>query len=360
MGRLELPNVCLKRGRPYFRRKVAGRDTYVALPALDSPDFAAAYQMLAKPDTERAKPAPRSVAALVEKFRSSAEFRQTRPSTRANRQRYLDLIAREHGHRSVSGMRPYHLYTIRDAHSDYPGRANNLIAVWRLLMAYAARLDWRADNPASGIGALKLGEHEPWPAELIEVALEVATPMTRLAIVTGLCSGQRISDAIRMQHGWHDGEIMQFEQRKTGAVVAIPMHPLWLEEVSRLPRRSTTLLYDRFGRPFQSTGTLQARIRDVMAHKRVRDTIEDLFIAGRIEEDATFSFHGLRKNACCALLECGANESEVGAILGMSPEMVRHYGKRKRVLMIARGAAQRIAGGNILSMPGGTQKNAAR
>jgi hypothetical protein len=36
-------------------------------------------------------------------------------------------------------------------------------------------------------------------------ALAAAAPMLRLAIVTGLCSGQRISDAILMQHGWHDG-----------------------------------------------------------------------------------------------------------------------------------------------------------
>jgi hypothetical protein len=40
------------------------------------------------------------------------------------------------------------------------------------------------------------------------------------------------------------------------------------------------------------------------------------------------------------------------AILGMSSAMVRHYGKGARESMIARGAANRIAGGNIILIAG--------
>jgi hypothetical protein len=96
--------------------------------------------------------------------------------------------------------------------------------------------DWRGDNPAAGIKALKLGEREPWPANVLEKALAAATPMTRLAIVTGLCSGARIGDAIRMQHGWHDGAMMEFVTSKNKADVAVPMHPLWLAEIAAMPR----------------------------------------------------------------------------------------------------------------------------
>jgi len=39
-----------------------------------------------------------------------------------------------------------------------------------------------------------------------------------------------------------------------------------------------------------------------------------------------------------------------GEILGMSPETVRHYGKRARALMIARGAAERVTGGKIVPL----------
>jgi hypothetical protein len=48
-----------------------------------------------------------------------------------------------------------------------------------------------------------------------------------------------------------------------------------------------------------------------------------------------------------ALLECSLNDSEVNEILGMSPGMLRHYGKRALVLIIARGASERVTTGYV-------------
>jgi hypothetical protein len=58
----------------------------------------------------------------------------------------------------------------------------------------------------------------------------------------------------------------------------------------------------------------------------------------------------LRKNACCYLAELGLNDSEIGAIVGMTPQIVRHYTKRARALMIARSVADRVTGGDVLQM----------
>jgi len=149
---------------------------------------------------------------------------------------------------------------------------------------------------------------------------------------------------------------MELRHKKTKVQVAIPMHPLWLDELDRLPRRAVTLLYDRAGKPFGTTGAIQARLRDLMASKAVAEVINDLKARETIAQDASFSFHGLRKNACCYLLELGLSDTEVGSILGMSPEMVRHYGKRMRALMVARGAASRVVAGKILSIRPGKIK----
>lgn len=174
--------------------------------------------------------------------------------------------------------------------------------------------------------------------------------MTRLAIVTGLCSGQRVSDCIRMQYGWIEDGIMELAQQKTGKLVAIPMHPFWLAELRQLPRKATTLLYERSGAPFNTTGAIQKRLRDLMASPAVSEVHADLVARELITADATFTYHGLRKNACCYLLELGLSDTETGSILGMSSDMVRHYGKRARALMIARGAAERVNGGNIVPL----------
>lgn len=359
MGRLSLKNVSERKGLLYFRRKVGGKDTYIRLPAIDHPDFMAEYDQLSRPDKQRPRPARGTLAALVEAYRGSVDFKAKSLKTQQNQVRYLDMIASENGHRTVAGIRPSHIYTMRDKLADTPGKANNFLSVFRSLMTHATRIDLRADNPATGVPILAIGEHDPWPADLLRVAIETATPMTRLAIVTGLCSGQRIGDCIRMQYGWISGGIMEFTQQKVrrdGATkdVAVPMHPFWLEELARLPRRSVTLLYERTGAPFKTTAAVQERLRALMAQDDVREIHADLVAREVVGEGATFTFHGLRKNACCYLVELGLSDTEVGGILGMSPEMVRHYSKRARALMIAKGAADRVTGGKITPLKGAT------
>lgn len=103
-------------------------------------------------------------------------------------------------------------------------------------------------------------------------------------------------------------------------------------------------------RPLQTTAALQKRLRVLMAKEAIQQVHADLVSRELIGEDSTFTFHGLRKNACCYLLKRGRNDNEVGEILGMSPEMVRHYGKRARALMVARGAADRMNGGSVVTL----------
>lgn len=360
MGRLALKNVSERppgSGKLYFRRKIAGKDTYIRMPAATDPDFAAEYERLAAPEAIVEGPKRGTIGWLVVDYRNSPEWRAKSVKTRENQGRYLQLIADVHGHRTVSGVRPVAVFKMRDAYEETPGKANVWLSVFGSLMRHAIKLGQRDDNPADKVPILKTGEHEPWPADLLRVCLTVATPMTRLAIVTGLCSGQRIGDCRRMQWGWIEAGIMEFDQEKVrrGGIikhVAVPMHPFWIEELDRLERRAVTLLYDRTGRPFSGTAALQERLRDLMDQPAVREVLADLIAREVIAEGATFTFHGLRKNACCYLIECGLNDSEIGEILGMSPEMVRHYGKRARALMVARGAAERMTGGKIVSIAG--------
>lgn len=338
MGQLQMKNVQQKGGRLYYRRKSNGEDSYTRLPSFDHPDFARAYAAAAHTAT-RAGPIRGSFAALVAAYRASPEFRSIpSPRTRANYSRYLDQIAADIGHRSVSGLRASHVRTMRDAMQDKPGKANNWLNVLKTLLNYAAVNDWRPDNPAAPVKTLRIGQWEPWPGDVIERALAAASPTTRLAVITGLCSGARIGDAIRMQHNWHDGRIMEFTASKNKADVAVPMHPLWLAEIAKVEKRSTTILYDRMGRPFKNAKAIEERMRDLMA---------------TIGETRQFVFHGLRKNAACYLAEMGLNDSEIGAIVGMTPATVRHYTKRSRAYMVACGVAERVTRGDVLPIKGG-------
>jgi hypothetical protein len=161
--------------------------------------------------------------------------------------------------------------------------------------------------------------------------------MLRLAIVTGLCSGQRLSDVIRMQHGWHNGKTMEIRSKKTETDAAVPMHPIWLAEIAKVPRKSVTLLYDRFGKPFSGTDRIQERLRRLMHTMGYLDDQKQLL----------YTFHGLGKNSCCYLTELGLSDTEISAVVVKTPETVRHYAKRARVLMIAQGASERVFVGRI-------------
>lgn len=353
MGRLALRNVCEKQGRLYFRRKVDGKDFYHRLPAFDDPEFSERYRELSAPERQRQMARPGSIGALVRDYRKASEFTAIASNkTRRNTLYYLELIDKDHGHRSVSGCKRADVKKMRDQFAATPGKANNWLAIFKKLMSYAADNGWRDDNPASGISLLRTGEHEPWPSEVIEAAIAHASPMMRLAIITGLCSGARVSDVIRMQHDWHDGKIMQFRTVKAvgkkgrGVNVAVPMHPLWLDEIRTVPVQGPTVLYDRSGKPFSEPKAIQERMRRLMA------AIGSPTYSSN-GKNRLYSFHGLRKNAACYLAELGLNDSEIGSICGMTPDTVRHYTKRARSLMVAQKVAAKIARGDVLPSKGG-------
>ncbi|WP_244552312.1 hypothetical protein [Allosphingosinicella indica] len=343
----DIPGVCQKKGITYRRFRVKlpdGRwgDHYVRLPDPSDPRFAEALARVNATREPRQAALPGTMGALVVEARPIIAARKMADSTRRDWHYYLGLFEAEHGSRLVADLRKSHIFRLRDRMAETPGKANAYVSKLRALLDIAVERDWIAVNPADGIPRLALGEYEPWPADVLEAALDAASPMLRLAIVTGLCSGQRLSDVIRMQHGWHDGAIMELRHRKTAAYAAVPMHPLWLAEIAKLPKKSVTLLYDRSGKPFADTDRLQASIRRLMHGLGYVDDAGQLL----------YTFHGLGKNACCYLTELGLSDGQISAITGKTPETVRHYAKRARVLMVAKSAARRVVTGRIGGLVG--------
>nr|GLK22145.1 hypothetical protein GCM10017606_29730 [Microbacterium terregens] len=353
---MNIAGVVQKKGQTYRRfriRQPDGRykDHYVKLPDPSHPDFSAALERVnARPE---ARPGPRagSMRALAIEFRAALAAGWTKKrkkagakalaaSTRANYLRYVDMIEVAHGDELVANLRRANVYKLRDNMAATPGKANNWLNVLTIMLEYACERDWITTNPAAGISKLAIGEHEPWPRHVLEDALEKASPMLRLAIVSGLCSGQRVSDVIRIQHGWLRGGILELSQVKTAVGVAVPVHPWWREEIDKVEKRSITLLYDRAGKPFASEDRIQERIRRLM---------HDL---GYVDDEGQllYTFHGLRKNAACYMAELGLSDTEIGSVCGMSPDTVRHYTKRARAYVIARKVAGVLAAANVTQM----------
>jgi hypothetical protein len=350
-----IPGVCQKGGSTYRRFRVRlpdGRwgDQYVKLPDPSDPRFAAELARVNGKVVPRARPETGTVAALIAEMRPVLAKRPMAATTRGAWAYYLDLIGAQHGHRQVRDLERSHCYTIRDSMADNPGKSNNYMSKFKALLEFGAERGWIASNPAAGIPLLETGEHAPWPGHVLREALEKAEPMLRLAIITGLCSGQRISDAILMQHGWHDGRIMRLRSKKTDTGAVIPMHPLWVAEIAAMPRKSVTLLYDRSGKPFRDTDRIQARLRRLMRS------------LGHVDErgQALYTYHGLSKNACCYLTELDLSDETIGAIVGKTAETVRHYAKEARRWMLAERAAAAVIAGRIEGLVGKPTPNVGK
>jgi hypothetical protein len=84
---------------------------------------------------------------------------------------------------------------------------------------------------------------------------------------------------------------------------------------------------------------------DVEAAAREEADNPDKAVAMKRLREHRIVFHGLRKNAVNMLLEVGCTEDEVGAIVGMSPAMVRHYAKEVRRRHLAINAMKKLETG---------------
>jgi len=365
MGRINVTGVCQKGGATYrrFKVKIDGRwkDQYVKLPHPDSPQFAAELARVNGKAPERGQALPGTIAALIAEYRPHLDKRTMAEATRRDWNYYLGLIEAKLGPGAVAQIERKHCYKLRDSMIANPGKANNYMAKFKALLEFGCERGWLKVNPAAGLPLLETGERQPWPAHVLREALDAADPMGRLIIITGLCSGQRASDAIRIPRKF-DGAMIPLRSKKTKTIAAIMMHPMWREEIAKTEAKAVTILYDRSGKPFSGPDRIQERICRLM--RQLGHVVRDeqgnpLDKDGEIvtpekgnHPAVLYTFHGLSKNACCYLTELGLSDETIGAIVGKTAETVRHYAKEARLWMLAEAAAEKIIAGRIESLVG--------
>lgn len=127
------------------------------------------------------------------------------------------------------------------------------------------------------------------------------------------------------------------KQQKTGKELWVPLHADLKAAMQTWD--SSPYVLDRKCKPYTP--------------QRFRAAWDDLMSrtpAGKIR-DQGLVFHGLRASSCEKLREAGCNDREIGAITGMSPEMITRYTRFADQKMLARAAAARLEG-RTLSEPG--------
>lgn len=303
-------------------------------------------QMQREPDAMPAGIAPGSIAALLRDWQSSPEWRALAPRTQALYRghverdipaRWLPLPVAALSREAVIGLRD------KISGGGKTRKADAVIDTLSSALRYALNRPSQYGgiqiNPAYKIpNAHRAGiGHQRWPEALIDKALGLADPELRALLLLLLYTGQRISDVIAMTRSQYDGAGIQIVTQKTRRPLWIPCHPALKATLDAISHNATTLLAvtDRYQARRQHH-TLPWKVDH--AKHRITDFMRSPAMAA-----PGYSAHGLRKSACCRLIEAGCDDRDVSETVGMTLEMVRHYTKQVRQQQIAARSVTRLA-----------------
>ncbi len=315
--------------RHYLRHP--GRPS-VTLPGIPgSPEFMAAYTAgMAATVSPKVRHAEGTIGALVAGFYQSAAFQNLASSSRQRYRVVLDKFRLEDGHRLVRDMpRRVAVRIVEEIGETRPAMANLSCKIMRRLFAYAIKQDLRTDNPFAGIDLYKLGTHRAWTeAEITayESRWSIGT-RERLAFDLLLYTAQRVGDVAAMRRSNIRDGVIHITQQKTGAQVAIPLHPNLLRSLKACPAKGLAIFGAPSGRPVSPKGLTQFMTRAIRKADLPSDCVA----------------HGLRKSSLTRLANYGAPTKEITAVSGhRTLKEVERYTSAADNERLARAAIARI------------------
>lgn len=318
MAKRELPkHVYRQRNGIYFQRR--GWPSQKFGSEFGTPEFWREYAGILSQRERPGRVIARSFGALIDSYRRSPRYRNLKPRTGLDYDKYLDFFREIMGAANPAKMQRKDVIRLRDENADKVYFANYSLRVLRVLMEHCVDLGWRDSNPARGVPELKSQkrhEREPWPEELLEAYRAECAIGLRERLVMELCvgTGQRIGDVLNMRWSNIEDGGFSLKQSKTSKELWVPILPELQAALDAASRHSVYILTNERGTNRWSYRGASAAVR------KVRERIGAL----------GYDIHSWRYNAACELVEAGCSDDLVAAVTGQSPAMVLHYTKKVR------------------------------
>lgn len=274
--------------------------------------YAAALANVPAPAPRRAPIAKGSFKELALLYYASPKFLALSAGSRKNYRRVIEKFCEGHGHRLVKQMGAAEVEKIMGRMAEKPGAGIILLKRLRGLLRYAIKLGWISHDPSVTTEAFKSKEIHTWTEEEI-AQFEARWPTgtkQRLGFALHLFTGQRGSDVHRMV--WSDvaGDLIRVVQAKTGAKLAISLHPKLQRILAVASKDHMAILTTAYGKAFSVKGW----------GNYMSDAIGKAGLPGHCKA------HGLRKAAARRLAEAGCSEKQIAAVTGhKSLEEVARY-----------------------------------
>lgn len=346
------PFVLIRRARgtnkiAYYRRngqrtRIAAPDGRNLLPG--DAGFMDAYRALHSAHEAAQEASPRSMAALIAIYLDSAAWRALRPASQDLYRRHLDDFRERYGKFDPAKMPRSFVFGFRDrlsrdaAGNPTPWRANEGLAVLRLLLSFGVDRGWLDANPALRMKKLKTNGtgYPTWTSEEFHTFMQcpdVGEPIKRAAALAYF-TGLRISDCLTLPRTARKGNVIEVKTGKTDAVLFIPLHPYLAAILDAAPPSAAATLLTREDGKSWVKGTAQLAMQEGVRAAGINRVSE----AGH-----GLSFHGLRKGLTAALAETGASDAEIESVVAHAdPNMTRHYRRQADQRLMAERAIGRL------------------
>jgi integrase len=289
-------------------------------------DALIAGRMLAKvPREKRRKPdAAGTIGWFIEKYLAADHFigrdgRQPKfsPGTQLNYRPVLESIRSTLGPARLADLTPdnvdVYLAKIERAHSPAVAMRHKVLLsnLWTFARGFAEFKRDGKTNPTADVGSIYTveQEHEPWPDDVQDRFIAASDSNLYLAYHLLLCTGQRVSDVIRMKWADYNGTHFKLVQKKTDNEMWIKAPKKLRELLARTDHVHENILTHKWRKPYT---------HDSLGH-RIKDVLID-------NGDGQYTTHGLRKNAGIMLAENGASVPQIMAALGhTTPKLALYY-----------------------------------
>jgi integrase len=220
-------------------------------------------------------PEPGKFKSLVVLYRASADYQKLAPSTKTTWSPWLDRIADYFGGLSIAAFdHPKIRQIIRQWRNRYaatPRTADMALQVLSRVCSHAVDpLGRLASNPCEGIKALYANDRAAiiWTEVDIAKIKQHCTPEIAHAVDLAAASGLRLGDLLRLSwsHIQDDAIGIATGKSRGRREAIVPLYDGLREVLARIPKRSTTVLTNKSGRPWSSNvnfSTTFGRARDV-------------------------------------------------------------------------------------------------
>jgi len=273
--------------------------------------------------------------SLVTLYKASVDYRSLAASTKRIWTPWLDRIASYFGDLRIAQFdRPEKIRPVirkwRNGYADKPRTADYGLQVLSRVLSYGVDpLGKLASNPCEGIKRLYTGDRSEIIWLEADIALLEKTCPVEIAHAVDLAatSGLRLGDLIRASWS-HVGEqeiVLATGKSRGRREAIIPLYDGLRDVLARIPRRSTVILTNKYGRPWANGHSLGC------AFDRAK------IKAGMHERD--LHFHDLRGTAATRFYTAGLSERVIAEIMGWGEESVARIIRR----YVGRSAATKAA-----------------